>query len=493
MNTNAFLKFCAGCLALLLIGGILCTIGFGLGFWVRDLTQNQAEAAPITREIDEPDAPLPARPTPTPQPRASEPAQIAAPANFEVFWEAMTLLENHYDGEIPGDSALTDAAIAGIEQAAASCDADPVAGSAQVQIIPPRQPRQAPADFERFWQVVNAAYLDCGSDQTALDSILYHAMDGVSAVLPDRYTGIVPPQRAEQFRIDLESSFEGIGATVNEAEQGGVLIVYPFPDSPAEKAGLRRFDVIVAIDDVDITAWTLDEAVSKIRGPAGSDVQLTVLRENEPAPFDVTVTRARIDIPIIDSELRPDGLLYVALFDFSSRSVSEMRTVLEEGVQAGARGIIFDLRDNPGGLLHAAIDISSFFIAEGLIASESGNRQFEHRANGAAVAPETPLAVLVNAGSASASEIVAGAIQDQGRGLLIGETTFGKGSVQSLFDLSDGSILRVTTARWFTPLGRQIDGVGLTPDILIPYDETAEEDEALQSAVDYLLSIPTQP
>ncbi|NUQ38969.1 MAG: S41 family peptidase [Caldilineales bacterium] len=492
MNTNALLKFCAGCLALLLIGGILCSIGFGLGFWVRDLTQNRAEAAAITREIDEPETPLPVRPTSTPAPPAQPPSPqaIDAPQNFAVFWEAVDLLETHFDGEMLTGSALTDAAIAGIAIAADTCAAQP---APQEQITLPRPPRQAPQDFARFWEVVNAEYLRCGSDAATLDSILYHAVDGISAALDDRYTGIVPPQRAEQFRIDLESSFEGIGATVNEAEQGGVLIVYPFPDSPAEKAGLRRQDVIIAIDGVDITAWTLDEAVTKIRGAAGTPVRLTISRQDEAAAFDVTVIRARINIPIIDVEQRPDGLLYIALFDFSSRSVSEMRTALEEGLQAGARGVIFDLRDNPGGLLNAAIDISSLFIGEGIIASETGTRQFEHRASGNAIAAETPLVVLVNAGSASASEIVAGAIQDAGRGVLMGETTFGKGSVQSLFDLSDGSILRVTTARWFTPLGRQIDGVGLTPDISAIDDEQTEEDEALLAAVEYLLSPQTKP
>jgi len=231
---------------------------------------------------------------------------------------------------------------------------------------------------------------------------------------------------------------------------------------------------------------TLDEAVGLIRGPAGSQVTLTVKRDDQ-EPFDVTITRARVEIPILESKMLDDDILYVKLNEFSDPSADKLEAALKQGLKDGARAIIFDLRGNPGGRLDMAIRIASMFIPDGVIVKETGRRNMEHKAQGDLVVPEDiPVVVLVDGGSASASEIVAGALQDYGRALLIGEQTFGKGSVQTLFDMADGSMLRITSAHWYTPKGRQINGKGLRPDLVVSPSLDAEEDLQLDAAIDYL-------
>ncbi|MCX7852212.1 MAG: S41 family peptidase [Caldilineales bacterium] len=502
MNSHSaldnLLKFLLGCLIVLLLGSFLVAASFGLGFWLghnRDRLFGRMPEQTIAREIEPPgdssrptvippETPRPTRvpPSPTPSPTPSE----VTPSNFDIFWEALDLLSKNYDGPVPQGEAITQAAIAGLEHAARNCrDDDPT--TPPPHLVAPETPRTAPADFDAFWEAAVAIYERCGTAVPAPDELAYAAFAGIVEALGDDYTALLPPERAEQFRIELDSSFEGIGASVNDAEEGGVMIVRPFPGSPAERAGLRSGDVIIAVDGQDITDLTLDEAVRLIRGPAGSRVRLTVRRQGLDEPFEVTIIRERINIPVLESETLEGNLFHVTLFDFSERGGQQLREALEEAVANDAKGIIFDLRNNPGGRLDIAIDVASLFIPEGVIAKEVGKRNFEHRARGdAVVPPDMPVVVLVNGGTASASEIVAGALQDYDRGVLIGETTFGKGSVQSLYDLSDGSLLRVTTSRWFTPKGRQIQGEGLEPDIAVTDDPNAEADEQLQAAIDYL-------
>jgi len=206
----------------------------------------------------------------------------------------------------------------------------------------------------------------------------------------------------------------------------------------------------------------------------------------------VEVIRDRVEIPILRSEITDDNLLHIMLADFSTRSGEEVKQALEEGIEAGVQGVILDLRGNPGGRLDMSINIASLFIEDGVIVSESGEQDIDHKAKGKALVPDLPVVVLVNGGSASASEIVAGAIQDHERGALIGETTFGKGSVQRLFNLSDDSILKITVAKWYTPNGRLIDGEGLEPDIVVPFEfdpDQPELDPQFDAAVAYLLDL----
>ncbi|NOX64192.1 MAG: S41 family peptidase [Chloroflexi bacterium] len=457
----------------------LCVAAFALGFIASDAVSAGGLASAFNSEMAGGDDSAIA---PSPTPSLGEPAP--PPENFSVFWEALELLQKNFDGDVPEGNEVTLAAAEGLIRAVGTCSARDEARPSSMR--PPETPEDAPENFDFFWTTVNELFKDCNGDMPPDEDLVYVAIDGVIQRLDDRHTSILTPKQAEEFRIDMTGTFEGIGATVDMAEDGGVVIIHPFPESPAEKAGLRPDDVIIAVDGRDVTDMPLDEAVRLIRGPAGSKVVLTIQREGKPEPFDVEVIRARIEIPIIESEIIEDNILYVRLYDFSARAADEMRRVLEDGEKQGVQGVVFDLRGNPGGRLDIAIDIASMFIEDGVIVKETGQRNFEHPATGDAIIPDLPMVVLVDGGSASASEIVAGAIQDHGRGALIGEQTFGKGSVQSLFNLSDGAILRVTTARWFTPNGRQIEGEGLTPDIVVAVKQETEEDVQLEAALNYL-------
>jgi carboxyl-terminal processing protease len=292
---------------------------------------------------------------------------------------------------------------------------------------------------------------------------------------------------------NIEGSFEGIGASVGLDEADRLVINDPYPGRPAFKAGLRAGDVVLKVDGRSIKDFTLYESVALIRGPAGSSVVLTILREGEPEPFEVTVVRAKIDIEIVESKLLDHQIGYVRLAQFSSGAADKIARAMEELVDQGAQAMIFDLRSNPGGLLSEAVNVSSLFIEDGPVVieklKEGEEKVFEAKA--ARYQPvSAPLVVLVNAGSASASEIVAGAIQDRGRGMIIGEQTYGKGSVQLPHNLADGSELRVTIAEWLTPNGRQIHQTGITPDVEVELtieDLQNERDPQLDEAVNYLI------
>ena len=486
-NNNHFKVF-AACTAILLTSVILCIVGFGLGFATRHVGLNRTDRpAPIIRDIES-DA-LPSR---SPRTTGTDVASVETPENFDIFWETIERLDENFIGEVPSGNDLTYAAAEGMMEAGRACTPADGRVTTTADITPPQTPADAPDNFDFFWQTVNQVATDCGDSAPQGNEITYAAIDGVIVRLNDHNTELLTPDRAEQFRIELDSSFEGIGANVVEAEGGGVQIVRPFAGSPAERAGIRSNDIVIAVDGKDVTDLTLDEAVQLIRGPADSTVVLTIKRQGDASPFDVEVTRGRIDIPVLEAETRDDNLLYLALYDFSSRSSEEMKTALTDAVNKKVDGVILDLRGNPGGFLDAAIEIASLFIKDGVIATEEGERNFEHDATGDVIVPDLPLVVLVDGGSASASEIVAGAIQDLKRGILVGETTYGKGSVQSLFDMSDGSLLRVTTARWFTPLGREIDGEGLQPDIRVQFGDDPQSDPQLQAAVEYLLKLKAE-
>ncbi len=435
----------------------------------------------------------PAMTTPLPTPVHETGENISAmaePENFDIFWDALKLLEENYDGDVPQGRDVTYAAIQGLLSHVEGCQTEGNTPGTIIQITDTKAPKDAPDNFSFFWTTVNQLYRDCPAIMPEdPGELTYWAANGVIDRLGDKYTMLLPPRVAEDFRIDMESSFEGIGALVeptNEEKRTGVRIVHPFENSPAEKAGLRAGDEIIAVDGTDVTDMLLDEAVTLIRGPAGSQVVLTIKRDNE-EPFDVTITRARVDIPVIESKMLEDNIFYVKLYEFSDPSKDKMEAALKEGLKEGAKAIVFDLRGNPGGRLDRAIQIASMFIKDGVIVKETGQRNMDHMATGDLIVPEDiPVVVLVDGGSASASEIVAGALQDYKRAILIGEQTFGKGSVQTLFDLKDGSMLRVTSARWYTPNNRQINGVGLRPDLVVSPSLDTNEDLQLDAAVDYL-------
>jgi carboxyl-terminal processing protease len=325
------------------------------------------------------------------------------------------------------------------------------------------------------------------------EDITYAAIRGVIDSLGDQHTAFLTPKQAAMFNADMQGQFEGIGARVDIAEGGGVEIKYLFADQPAQKADIRVGDVIVSVDGTDVTGLDLNDAISLIRGPRGTQVVLTIRRGQE-EQFEVTITRARIEIPVIETKTFADGKVeYIALSEFSSIAPARLGAALEQAVSRKPSGIILDLRGNPGGLLDAAVRIGSFFVPEGNILIERFKDQPEeiHQRKGRYLLADIPLVVLVDGGSASAAEIVAGAIQDAGTGKLIGEKTYGKGSVQLPNALSDGSQLRVTIANWYTPKDRQIDKKGLDPDIAMSVTEEdvkAGRDPQIDRAVEFLLT-----
>ena len=268
----------------------------------------------------------------------------------------------------------------------------------------------------------------------------------------------------------------------------------PFAGQPAAQAGLKSGDIILKVDAKATENLTVFEVVTLIRGPRGSTVHLTIKREGVEEPLDVPVVRDRVDIPVVESRMLDQGIAYLRLTDFNNLATQKVKAALTDLLQQKPHGLIFDLRSNPGGFLHVAVEIGSQFVAKGNIVTEKSKdgaeEAFPVQPGGLVTDPALPVVVLVNAGTASASEIVAAAIRDTGRGILIGERTFGKSSVQIPHDLSDGSELRVTIAKWFTPKGDQITG-GLTPDIevkLTTEDMTAKRDPQLDRAVEYLVN-----
>ena len=323
------------------------------------------------------------------------------------------------------------------------------------------------------------------------EDLTYEALRGFVNQLGDPHTAFLDPEQAAQFNSDMQGQFEGIGARVDKAENGGVEIKYLFAEQPAEKAGVRVGDVIMAVDAKDVTQLDLNEAISLIRGPRDTKVILSIQRGDE-TPFDLTITRARIEIPVVETKTLADGkVAYIALSEFSSVASGRLAEAMKAALAAKPAGLILDLRGNPGGLLDAAVRIGSYFVPEGNILIErfQDGREQTYPREGKFLLGDTKLVVLVDGGSASASEIVAGAIQDAGIGKLIGEKTYGKGSVQLPNALSDGSQLRVTIARWFTPKDRAIHGVGLEPDIVVPLtddDRQAKRDPQLDRAVEFL-------
>jgi carboxyl-terminal processing protease len=350
-----------------------------------------------------------------------------------------------------------------------------------------------PEVFDVFWEawafVEEEFYGEIPSDENRV----YGAIRGMVNAYGDENTAFIDPDRAAIFREDVSGSFEGIGATVRMDEMGRLLIAEPFVGQPAAEAGLLRGDTVLAVDGESLQGLSLYEAIGLIRGPARTTVVLTIFRDGVDEPFDVPIERARIEIEVVESERLEGDIGYVRLTEFSRGSTGKMAEAIKALEADGAlKGLILDLRDNPGGLLDESIFVSSQFIDEGVITIEKlkGGQEQVFEAQPGGVALDVPLVVLVNRGSASASEIVAGAIQESGRGTVLGEQTFGKGTVQIPHELSNGSELRVTIAEWLTPSGKQINSEGIVPDVYV--ERTQEDfveglDPQLERAIEYFL------
>ncbi len=342
--------------------------------------------------------------------------------------------------------------------------------------------------FWRTWDLVHNIFVDQPVDDTTL---MRGAIKGMLESLGDEHTSYIDPDLLKQESMQLEGEYEGIGAWVDSSGEF-LTITSPMPDSPAEKAGLKPGDRVMAVDGEDMTGKDGNYVLSKILGPAGTDVVLTIQSEGAEKTFDVTITRSKIAVPSVESKVLDGNIGYVQISTFGDNTGAELKKALKDLRDQDVKGLVVDLRYNGGGLLTAAVDVGSQFLKSGvLMYEEYGNGDTkELRIRPGGLATEIPLVVLVNKGTASASEIVAGAIQDMGRGKLVGETTYGKGSVQNWveFDNDQGAV-RITVARWLTTNKRQINKVGLTPDVVVEINEEnykAGTDPQLDKAIEVL-------
>ncbi len=349
--------------------------------------------------------------------------------------------------------------------------------------------------FWQAWDILHDEFVDQPVDDTQM---MQGAIRGMIEALGDDHSGYMDPSEYEQANIPLEGAYEGIGAWVDtEAEY--LTIIAPMAGSPAEKAGLESGDQVLAVDGEDMTGVPAQLVIRRVMGPEGTSVVLTIRREGLEEPFDVEVTRGKITVPSVESEILDEGIAYIRLSSFGDDTVGDLRQALRSRLAEDPSGLILDLRGNGGGYLTSAVDVASEFIADGVILTErfGDNHEELYSADGDGLALDIPLAVLIDGGSASASEIVAGAVQDHGRGWLVGEPSFGKGSVQNWHALEDqAGAVRVTIARWFTPDGRSIEEDGLLPDVrvsLTDEDVSAGLDPQLRRAIDLLLGQTSAP
>jgi carboxyl-terminal processing protease len=345
--------------------------------------------------------------------------------------------------------------------------------------------------FWEAWNIVHEQYVDQPVDDQLL---LQGAIRGMMDALGDQQTFYMEPQLYENESTSLQGEYEGIGAYV-DTDGEYLTIVSPIEGSPADLAGLQPGDKVIAIDGEDMTGVAPEQARLKVLGPEGTKVKLTIAREGEAAPLEVSITRAKITIHSAEGKMLEDNIAYIDINTFGEQTTRELRDALDELLKQDPKGLIIDLRNNPGGYLTTSVEVSSEFIDKGVILYEQygDGRRDEHKALGNGQATDIPIVVLINEGSASASEILAGALQDYGRAKLVGVQSYGKGSVQNWVPLSNNQgAARVTIAKWLTPKERAIDHVGLTPDVWVEMtleDFEAERDPQLDVAIETLLAI----
>ncbi len=337
------------------------------------------------------------------------------------------------------------------------------------------------------WRLLSRHYVN--PQDMKIDEMVYGAVGGLVASLGDPYTVFMTPPDTKDFENALSGTLEGIGAQL-DLVNSAVVVVAPLKSSPAEKAGLQPKDIIVKVDDKELDGLSLEQVVSMIRGPKGSVVTLSVRRIGKADEVTITVTRDAIHIPSVESKTEqvPQGTIGIVILNqFGDDSIAEVKKALQ-AFPKNVHGIVLDLRFNGGGYLDGAVDLVSLFLTTGdVVTVQRRDVPPElHRVTGVTMFPNTPLVVLINGGSASASEITAGSLQDQKRATIIGMKSFGKGTVQEILDLPGGSTLRVTTAKWLTPAGHDISKKGITPDIVIdrtPDEYRAGKDPQLDAAL----------
>ncbi len=336
--------------------------------------------------------------------------------------------------------------------------------------------------FWETWDILQSNYLHQESFDTKKQ--VYGATKGLVNSLVDPYTTFMDPEEMAEFEESISGEFEGIGAEITTRDDN-LVIITPLKGAPAELAGLQASDIIYKINDELTINMSTEIAVTKIRGPKGTKVTLTVLRAEEPSPIDIEIVRDNIYVESVESEFKED-IAIISISQFGEDSIREFNEQIPQILLDSPRGIILDLRNNGGGLLDASLDVATEFFNQKVIVKTKGRKFGESgdlKSGKDGSFTTIPMIVLVNEGSASASEIFAGAVQDHKRGLVLGRKTFGKGSVQNVLPLSDGSSLKVTIAEWLTPAGRSIHNEGITPDVII---KTTRED--FENEIDPILN-----
>lgn len=385
--------------------------------------------------------------------------------------------------------------------------------SSSASITGKSNPKSTAADFSLFWDVwdrLSHTYLR--KNEMDPQKMVYGAISGMVASLGDPYTVFLPPEQNKDAKDDLGGKFSGIGAQLG-VDQKKIVVIAPLKDSPAEKAGLKPGDWIVKVDNQITSNWTLPEAVTKIRGEKGSKVTLSVMHKDASSSSDLVVVRDDIKVNSVEWEVKKfqmvndkvqiktkdeicdscSSALYLRLSRFGdqtndewSKAVGEIEATLATDSAHMVNGLVFDLRNNPGGYLSGSVFIASEFLGDGTVVTQesASGAQQKYTVNRQGTLLKIPLIVLINKGSASASEIVAGALHDRGRARLVGETSFGKGTVQDAQDLGSGAGIHITTAKWLLPSGKWINGSGIEPDVKIELDDKKpDEDTQLEGAI----------
>jgi len=358
------------------------------------------------------------------------------------------------------------------------------------QDLPPASASED-VDFGQFWDVWNLVKENYYRQPVSDKDLFYGALAGMVEGAGDPYTVYFDPDQAQDFQDALSGTFSGIGAEIGLRDEM-LVVVAPLEDSPAQRAGILAGDTIWAIDGTETSGMSVEEAVTMIRGEVGTQVTLTVSHDGIAEATDIVITRDTITIDSVKWEISEDGIATVSLYEFNGDTSALFNEAMNDLLSKNARGIILDLRSNPGGLLSTAIDVASAWVGYQPVVLEK-EQDDTHSFSGVS-APRLqgiPTVVLVDGGSASASEIVAGALQDYGLATLVGTQTFGKGSVQDYRSLADGSAVKITIAQWYTPNGRTIHEVGITPDTIVEYtkkDADAKRDPQKEKALEILLA-----
>ncbi|MFA5358892.1 MAG: S41 family peptidase [Patescibacteria group bacterium] len=345
--------------------------------------------------------------------------------------------------------------------------------------------------LDEIWKTIKSDYLY--KDKVLDTQMFYGALRGVVDSLGDQHSMFFDPKEVKEFEDEMRGTFEGIGAELG-IKNNQVVIVSPLADSPANKAGLKSGDKIMAVDGKMTASLALDEVVSMIRGPKGTKVSLLIIREGWDSPKEIEIIRDEIRIDSVRWSIKEGNIVYIEMYSFNDDTTKLFNKAINEILLKNPKGIILDLRNNPGGYFDGAVSVASEWIDEGnVVAKESfdGTKQNEYRAEGKSRLKGYPTVVLINGGSASGAEIVAGALQDYKIATLVGEKSFGKGSVQEFKNISDGSAIKLTIAKWLTPNNRDIDKEGIIPDIeVVPTEEDYKNniDSQLQKAIEIIKS-----